>query len=41
MPKGIGFYPNRYANPADLIYVMSAEGNVYAGSGKRLKRMSL
>ena len=24
--KGIGFYPNRFASPADLIYVMSAEG---------------
>ena len=24
--KGIGFYPNRFANPSDLIYVMSAEG---------------
>lgn len=24
--KGIGFYPNRFANPADVIYVMSGEG---------------
>ena len=24
--KGIGFYPNRFANPSDVIYVMSGEG---------------
>ena len=24
--RGIGFYPNRFANPSDVIYVMSGEG---------------
>ena len=35
--RGIGFYPNRFANPSDVIYVMSGEGTDKLEK-RRLKR---